>query len=109
LTGRPSYRLIAEHNGKIRMTNDEDAAAGATINQKSFVASLKKYVLTPSNPIAGEQWSVDKQRKVLVNYWRAIRDLLVELNDETSVIFKTNGLQVQLGVGVRKTDEKNTG
>ncbi len=79
--------------GKIRMANDEDAA-DATVNQKSFVTSLKKYVLTPSNPISGELWSAEKQRKVLVNYWRAIRDLLVEPGDETSVIFKTNGLHL---------------
>lgn len=80
--------------GKIRMANDDDTAGDATINQKSFVASLKKYILTPSNPIAGEQWDADKQRKILVNYWRAIRDLLVEPDDDTSVIFKTNGLHM---------------
>jgi len=79
---------------KIRMANDDDSAADATINQKSFVSSLKKYILTPSNPISGDQSSVDKQRKVMVNYWRAIRDLLVEPGDETSVIFKTNGLNM---------------
>jgi len=80
--------------GKIRMANEDDSAGDATINQKSFVASLKKYILTPSNPISGEQWDADKQRKILVNYWRAIRDLLVEPDDETSVIFKTNGLHM---------------
>lgn len=79
---------------KIRMANDDDSAGDATINQKSFVSSLKKYILTPSNPISGEQWSAEKQRKVLVNYWRAIRDLLVEPSDDTSVIFKTNGLHM---------------
>jgi hypothetical protein len=31
---------------------------------------------------------------VLANYWRAISDLLVEPGDETSVIFKTNGLHM---------------
>ena len=79
---------------KIRMANDDDSAPDATINQKSFVSSLKKYILTPSNPISGDQWSADKQRKVMVNYWRAIRGLLVEAGDETSVIFKTNGLHM---------------
>jgi DGQHR domain-containing protein len=79
--------------GKIRMANDDDAD-DATINQKSFVTSLKKYVLTPSNPISGDHWSTDRQKKVLSNYWRAITNLLVEPNDETSVIFKTNGLHM---------------
>jgi len=80
--------------GKIRMANDDDSAGDATINQKSFVTSLKRYVLTPSNPISGEHWSTDKQKKVLANYWRAISNLLVEPSDETSVIFKTNGLHM---------------
>lgn len=80
--------------GKIRMANDEDSAGDATINQKTFVTSLKKYVLTPSNPISGEHWSTDKQKKVLANYWRAIATLLVESGDETSVIFKYNGLHM---------------
>jgi DGQHR domain-containing protein len=80
--------------GKIRMANDDDSAGDATINQKSFVTSLKKYVLTPSNPISGEQWTTDRQKKVLTNYWRAISKLLVDSDDETSVIFKTNGLHM---------------
>ena len=79
---------------KIRMANDDDGAVDATINQKSFVTSLKKFVLTPSNPISGEQWTADRQKKVLANYWRAISEMLVESDDETSVIFKTNGLQM---------------
>jgi hypothetical protein len=81
-------------SGKIRMANDDDSSGEATINQKSFVASLKKYVLTPSNPISGESWTVEKQRKILANYWCAISGLLVEDGDDTSVIFKTIGLHM---------------
>lgn len=84
--------------GKIRMANMEDEAGEATINQKSFVTSLKKLVLTPSNPISGPNWDAEKQKKVLVNYWRAITDLLVEDGNETSVILKTNGLHLFHGV-----------
>lgn len=80
--------------GKIRMANDDDSAGDATINQKSFVTSLKKHVLTPSNPISGENWSADKQKRVLENYWKAIENLLVEAGDDSSVIFKTNGLHM---------------
>ena len=47
-----------------------------------------------TNPISGESWDADKQKKILVNYWKAIRDLLVEPGDDTSVIFKTNGLHM---------------
>src|SRR5204863_5313444 len=55
--------------GKIRMANDDDSAGDATINQKSFVTSLKRHILTPSHPLSGEQWSTDRQKKVLANYW----------------------------------------
>lgn len=84
--------------GKIRMANMEDEAGEATINQKSFVASLKKLVLTPSNPISGPNWDAERQKKVLANYWRAITGLLVEDGDESSVILKTNGLHLFHGV-----------
>lgn len=80
--------------GKIRMANDAGGAGDATINQKGFVTSLKRYILTPSNPIAGHGWDTDKQKRVLVNYWRAICNLLVEPGDETSNVFKTNGLHM---------------
>lgn len=84
--------------GKIRMANTENEAGESTINQKSFVISLKKLVLTPSNPISGPNWDTEKQKKVLANYWRAITDILVEDGDETSVIFKTNGLHLFHGL-----------
>ena len=49
-------------------------------------------MLVPSNPIGG--WSVEKQQKGLLNYWRAIRRLLVDKDDEISVVFRTNGLEL---------------
>jgi hypothetical protein len=64
------------------------------VTQKSFVTSLKKHVLVPSNPIGGPAWSVEKQQKVLLNYWRAIKRLLVDKEDEISVVFRTNGLEL---------------
>lgn len=84
--------------GKIRMANMEDEAGEVTINQQSFVTSLKKLVLTPSNPISGPNWDAERQKKVLANYWRAITSLLVEDGDVSSVIFKTNGLHLFHGV-----------
>jgi len=81
--------------GKILMANpSEDDAESATVNQKSFVTSLKKHVLVPSNPISGPTWTVDKQQKVLVNYWAAISQLLADGDEEVTVLFKTNGLHL---------------
>jgi hypothetical protein len=34
--------------GKIRMANDEDE--GATINQKSFITSLRRHIFSANNP-----------------------------------------------------------
>ena len=79
--------------GKIRMANDEDHP-DLTINQKSFVKSLKKYVLTPANPLA--EASYEKNRpKMLSNYWKAIVELLVDDNSlKSTVIYKTNGVDL---------------
>lgn len=80
--------------GKIRMANSEDEAGSATVNQKSFVTSLKKHVLVHSNPIAGPTWSIEKQQKILLNYWSAISQLLADVDSDVTVLFKTNGLHL---------------
>jgi DGQHR domain-containing protein len=81
--------------GKILMANpSEDEAESTTVNQKSFVTSLKKYVLVPSNPISGPTWTLDRQQKVLLNYWAAISQLLAASDSQVTVLFKTNGLHL---------------
>jgi DGQHR domain-containing protein len=77
---------------KIRMANDE--SADATINQKSFVNSVKKYIFSANNPLADP--SLDESRpKMLSNYWKAIVELLVDPeSSKSSVIFKTNGVDL---------------
>lgn len=77
---------------KIRMANDE--SVDATINQKSFINSLKKYIFAANNPLADA--SFDESRpKMLSNYWKAIVELLVDPDSSTSsVIFKTNGVDL---------------
>ena len=79
--------------GKIRMANDEDGAA-ATINQKSFVTSLKKYIFSSNNPLSNPEWDATRP-KILSNYWKAIVELLVdEGSEKPSVIFKTIGVDL---------------
>ena len=48
----------------------------------------------PSNPISGPAWTVDKQQKVLLNYWAAISQVLTDGDDDVTVLFKTNGLHL---------------
>jgi DGQHR domain-containing protein len=79
--------------GKIRMANDEDGTS-ATINQRSFVNSLKKYVFSSNNPLSNEEWDA-KRPMIMSNYWKAIVELLVDEESPTSsVVFKTNGVDL---------------
>ncbi len=79
--------------GKIRMANDEDDS-GVTINQKSFVNSLKKYVFSSNNPLSSPGFDVQRPM-ILLNYWKAVVELLIDdQSPSPSVIFKTNGVDL---------------
>jgi DGQHR domain-containing protein len=74
---------------RIRMANDEDSEG--SINQKSFVKSIKKYVLVANNPtLVGDLAS--KQHKIFLNYWKAITNI-IGINEPT-VLFKYNGVEL---------------
>lgn len=77
---------------KIRMANDD--GPDATINQKSFIKSIKKYIFSANNPLADASFDVNRS-KMLSNYWKAIVELLVDpASPKSSVIFKTNGVDL---------------
>jgi DGQHR domain-containing protein len=79
--------------GKIRMANDDDGSA-ATINQKSFVNSLKKYIFSSNNPLSNPEWD-EMRPKILSNYWKAVVELLIDgQSDKPSVLFKTIGVDL---------------
>lgn len=79
--------------GKIRMANDDDGT-GVTINQKSFVDSLKKYIFSSNNPLSNPEWDTMRPA-ILSNYWKAVAELLVdEQSDKPSIIFKTTGVDL---------------
>ena len=79
--------------GKIRMANDDDGSA-ATINQKSFVNSLKKYIFSSNNPLSNPEWD-GMRPMILSNYWKAIVELLIDPQSEKpSVLFKTIGVDL---------------
>jgi hypothetical protein len=74
--------------GKVEMANQESKRA--TINQKSFVRAVKKYVLTANNPVSAR--SLDQQQRIFLNYWKAIAALLD--NEGNTVLFKYNGVDL---------------
>jgi DGQHR domain-containing protein len=73
---------------KIKMANDE--SNDGTINQKSFVKAIKKYILVDDNSII--KLEGDKQHKILLNYWRAISNIIGD--DRPSVLYKYNGVEL---------------
>ncbi|WP_342724458.1 DGQHR domain-containing protein [Bradyrhizobium sp. B097] len=75
--------------GKILMANAD--GEGATINQRSFVKAIVKYVLTANNPIASLN-DFEREKKVFLNYWKAIASQLDDGN--ASVLYKYNGVEL---------------
>lgn len=73
---------------KIKMANEENSEG--SINQKSFVKAIKKYILVANNPITIH--SDDKQHKIYLNYWKAITNIVE--TDESTVLFKYNGVEL---------------
>jgi hypothetical protein len=73
---------------KIKMANDD--SNDGTINQKSFVKAIKKYILVDDNPII--KLEGDKQHKIFLNYWKAISGIIGD--DKPSVLYKYNGVEL---------------
>jgi len=74
---------------KIKMANDDNN--DGTINQKSFVKAIKKYILVANNPVVNTE-KEDRQHRIFLNYWKAITNILG--NDEPTVLFKYNGVEL---------------
>ncbi|MDE2666863.1 MAG: DGQHR domain-containing protein [Acidobacteriota bacterium] len=74
--------------GKIRMANDPSANM---INQRSMVKAIVKYVLTANNPIAVLN-DFNKEKRIFLNYWKAIADLVDDGN--ASVLYRYNGVEL---------------
>ncbi|MGK2956912.1 MAG: DGQHR domain-containing protein [Acidimicrobiales bacterium] len=75
--------------GKILMANDESKTT--TIAQRSFVKAIVKYILTANNPLTIIK-DFDKEKKIFLNYWKAITELLEDGNP--AVLYKYNGVEL---------------
>jgi len=73
---------------KIEMANQENNEA--SVNQKSFVKSIKRYVLVTNNPLSIHP--TDKQQKIFLNYWKAITNIIG--TTEPTVLYKYNGVEL---------------
>ena len=79
--------------GKIKMANDD--RRGCTIKQKSFVNTIKRYILVPANPLR-EQYTSEEQHQIFLNYWIAITKIIDndEYDESPSVLFKSLGVEL---------------
>lgn len=75
---------------KIHMAN-ADSTDETTINQRSFVKAVVKYVLTANNPLSAFN-DLDKEKRIFLNYWTAVASLLDD--GEESVLYKYNGVEL---------------
>ncbi|MBO1019149.1 DGQHR domain-containing protein [Methylobacterium sp. SD274] len=75
--------------GKILMANDTSDTA--TVNQRSFVTAIVKYVLTANNPLSVIN-DFEKEKKIFANYWRAISSVIDDEN--ATVLYKYNGVDL---------------
>ena len=74
---------------KIKMANDDNN--DGSINQKSFVKAIKKYILVANNPVVNTE-KEDRQHKIFLNYWKAITNILGD--NEATILFKYNGVEL---------------
>lgn len=76
--------------GKIAMANTDIDTA--TVNQKSFVKAIVRYVLTASNPLTVLK-DFDKEKKIFANYWKAIVNILDD-GTPSLVLYKYTGVEL---------------
>ena len=74
---------------KIKMANAENSVG--SINQKSFVKAIKRYILVANNPVFSTETEI-RQHKIFLNYWKAITNILGD--DEPTVLFKYGGVEL---------------
>lgn len=80
-------------HGRVKMANQDRGSMnqGSFVNQRSFVKAITKYVLTANNPISALD-DFDKEKKILLNYWKAISGILDD--GSASVLYRYNGVEL---------------
>ncbi len=76
-------------HGKILMANQPRTSI-ITINQGSFVSTVNKFIMTASHPLRAIG-DPEKERKIFLNYWQAIANLLNPHGEAETVLYKSIG------------------
>ena len=80
--------------GRIQFADEEKNNKHHTIRQTTFVTSVKHTLLARNHPLS--HFPEDKQLSILLNYWKAIREIFVTSDDggkRAAVCFKYTGLE----------------
>ena len=75
--------------GRILMAGEEGDRS-KSVRQHAFVTQIQRHVLTPVNPLGAGLGDFDKEKKVFLNYWRALSDVIGA--EDSSPFYKTNGV-----------------
>ena len=76
--------------GKIRMANSD--SDGTTVNQRTFVQAVVRYVLTANNPLTTIVNDFDREKRIFLNYWKAVAAVLDD--GSAAVLYKYNGVEL---------------
>ena len=74
---------------KIKMAHE---AGTKSVNQGSFVKAIVRHVLAASNPLSLH--ADEKGRKIFLNYWKAIADIIDDDEGSATVLFKSIGVEL---------------
>ncbi len=79
--------------GKVLMANQiKRDYPNTTIKQDSFVKAINTYIMTANNPLIAME-NTERECKMLLNYWKAITNLLKQPGDESpTVLYKYIGV-----------------
>ena len=83
--------------GRIQMA-DKYKTPAHTVNQKSFVNYLTKFVLTASHPLLVIENDPNKQFSILNNFWRAVMHVSVGEYKERTSVFTASGIEFFLQI-----------
>ena len=75
--------------GRVLMAG-EDTDRSKSVRQHAFVTQIQRHVLTPSNPLGAGLGDFEKEKRIFLNYWRALCDVISP--EDSSPFYKTNGV-----------------
>ena len=78
--------------GRIKMANDTRHKTHS-IKQQSFVRAIVNYVLVANNPLPALN-DFEKEKKIFLNYWKAISSLIDDTAGTATTLYKYNGVQL---------------